>query len=93
MTTPPGGWKKSRYIIIIIIIIIIIMNLVRLQGWMDFRWNKVWYDNVGVAIVRLSNVCFHIGVVHMDWRGACIAHLYKGKRDNCECSNSRGIVC
>ena len=27
----------------------------------------------------------------MDWRGACIVPLYKGKGDNCECSNSRGI--
>ena len=27
----------------------------------------------------------------MDWRGACIAPLYKGKGDKCECSNSRGI--
>ena len=27
----------------------------------------------------------------MDWRGACIVPLYKGKSDKCECSNSRGI--
>ena len=27
----------------------------------------------------------------MDWRGACIVPLYKGKGDKCECSNSRGI--
>ena len=27
----------------------------------------------------------------MDWRGACIVFLYKGKGDKCECSNSRGI--
>ena len=27
----------------------------------------------------------------MDWRGACIVPLYKGKCDKCECSNSRGI--
>ena len=26
----------------------------------------------------------------MDWRGACIVPLYKGKGDNCD-SNSRGI--
>ena len=24
----------------------------------------------------------------MDWRGACIVPLYKGKGDKCECSNS-----
>ena len=27
----------------------------------------------------------------MDWRGACIVPLYKGKGDKCECSNSIGI--
>ena len=27
----------------------------------------------------------------MDWRGACIVLLYKGKGDKCECSNSRCI--
>ena len=27
----------------------------------------------------------------MDWRGACIVPLYKGKGDKRECSNSRGI--
>ena len=27
----------------------------------------------------------------MDWRGACIVPLYKGKGDKYECSNSRGI--
>ena len=29
----------------------------------------------------------------MDWSGACIVPLYKGKGDKCECSNSRGISC
>ena len=27
----------------------------------------------------------------MDWRGACIVPMYKGKGQKCECSNSRGI--
>ena len=27
----------------------------------------------------------------MDWRGSCIAPLYKGNCDKCECSNSRII--
>ena len=30
-------------------------------------------------------------VVLMDWCGACIVPLYKGKGDKCECSNSTGI--
>ena len=30
-------------------------------------------------------------VVPIDWRGACIVPLYKGKGDKCECSNSRDI--
>ena len=42
-------------------------------------------------LVRLLNVSFHMGVVPMDWSGACIVPLYKGKGDKCECSNSRGI--
>ena len=32
-----------------------------------------------------------MGLVRMDWRGACMVPLYKGKGDKCECSNSRGI--
>ena len=42
-------------------------------------------------LVRLLNLSFDLGVAHMDWRGACIMPLYKGKGDRCECSNSRGI--
>ena len=42
-------------------------------------------------LVRLLNLSFHMGVVPMDWRGACIVPLYRGKGDKCECSNSRGI--
>ena len=30
-------------------------------------------------------------VAPMDWRGACLVPLYKGKGDKCEYSNSRGI--
>ena len=37
--------------------------------------------------VRLLNLSFDMGVVPMDWRSACIVPLYKGKGDNCECSN------
>ena len=42
-------------------------------------------------LVRLLNLSFDIGVVPMDWHGACIAPLYKRKGDKCKCSNSRGI--
>ena len=42
-------------------------------------------------LVRLLNLSFDMGVVSMDWRGACVVPLYKGKGDKCECSNSRGI--
>ena len=42
-------------------------------------------------LVRLLNVSFDMGVVPMDWRGACIVPLYKMKGGSCECSNSRGI--
>ena len=42
-------------------------------------------------LVRLLNLTFDIGVVPMDWRGACMVLLYKGMGDKCECSNFRGI--
>ena len=42
-------------------------------------------------LVRLVNLSFDKGVVPMDWHGACVVPLYKGKGDKCECSNSRGI--
>ena len=32
-----------------------------------------------------------MGVVPIDWRGACIVLLCKRKCDKCECSNTRGI--
>ena len=46
-------------------------------------------------LVRLLNISFYIGVVPMDWRGACIVTklpMYKGKGNKCECTNSRGII-
>ena len=42
-------------------------------------------------LVKLINLSFDMGVVPMDWRGACIVPLYKEKGDKCECSNSRGF--
>ena len=35
-------------------------------------------------LVRLLNLSFDMGVVPMDWRGACIVPLYKGKGDKCQ---------
>ena len=43
------------------------------------------------SLIRQLNLSFDMGFVPMDWRGACIVPLYKGKNDKCECSNSRGI--
>ena len=42
-------------------------------------------------LVRLLNLSFDMGVVPMDWHGACIVPLYKGNGDKCECCNSRTI--
>ena len=42
-------------------------------------------------LIRLLNLSFDMGVGPMDWHGACIVPLYKGKGDKCECNNSRGI--
>ena len=43
-------------------------------------------------LVRLLNLSFDMGVVPMDWRGACKVPTYTGKGDKCECSNPRGII-
>ena len=43
------------------------------------------------CLVRLVNLSFDMGVVLVDWRGACIVALYKGKDDKCECRDSKGI--
>ena len=42
-------------------------------------------------LVRLLNLSLDMWVVPMDWRGACMVPLYKGKGYICECSNSRGV--
>ena len=42
-------------------------------------------------LVRVLNLSFDMGVVPMDWHGAGIVPLHKGKGDKCECSNFRGI--
>ena len=52
------------------------------------RW---WYGSAIEWLSRLLNVNFDMGVVPMDWHGACIVPLYKSKCDKCNCSNSRAI--
>ena len=42
-------------------------------------------------LVRLLNLSFDMGVVPIDWCGACIVPLYKGRGVKCECSNSTSI--
>ena len=53
------------------------------------------FCNLGRSFVYQNqsklNLSFDMGVVPMDWHGARIVPLYKGKGDKCECSNSRGI--
>ena len=53
------------------------------------------FKKFGMAVLeclaRLLNVSFDMGIVPMNRSGACIAPVYKGKDDKCECSNSRGI--
>ena len=55
----------------------------------DFGSKVLLYSNY--SLVRLLNLSFDMGVVPMDWRGACMVPLYEGKGDICECSNSGGI--
>ena len=44
-----------------------------------------------LELVRLLNLNYDMVVVPMDWHGAWIVPLYKGKGDKCACSNSRRI--
>ena len=47
---------------------------------MDFQWNCLKKGGTAVLdwLVRLLNVSFDMGVLPMDWRGACTVPLYKG---------------
>ena len=56
------------------------MECLKKGGMAVFEW-----------LVLLLNLSFDMGVIPMDWRGACIVPLYKGKGDKCECNNSSGI--
>ena len=44
-------------------------------------------------LVRLLNFSFDMGVVPMDWRGACIVPLYKGGVTNVNVATLGVLVC
>ena len=44
-------------------------------------------------IVRLLDLSFDMGVVPMDWRGACIVPLYRGKVTNVNVTTGEVLVC
>ena len=44
-------------------------------------------------LVRQLNLSSDMGVVPMDWRGACIVPLYKGKGDKCDVATLEVLVC
>ena len=44
-------------------------------------------------LVRLLNISFHMGVVPMDRRGACIVLLYKEKGENVKVATQEVLVC
>ena len=44
-------------------------------------------------LVRLLNLSFNMGVVPMDWHGAFIVPLYKGKGDNVNVATLEVLVC
>ena len=52
-----------------------------------FKYGR-WYGSVGMASYTVGVVW---GAVPMDWRGACIVPMFKGKGNRCESFNSRGI--
>ena len=44
-------------------------------------------------LVRLLNLSFDMGVVPMDWRGACTVPLYKGRETNVNVATREVLVC
>ena len=44
-------------------------------------------------LVRLLNVSFDMRAVPMDWRGACIVPLYKGRVTNVNVATQEVLVC
>ena len=58
------------------------MERLKIGGMAVFEW-----------LVRLLNASFDMGVVPMNWRGACIMPRYKGKGDKCECITREGLIC
>ena len=50
------------------------------------------YGSVGMAGSTV-NLSFYMGVVPMDWRGACIMPLYKGRVTNVNVATLEVLVC
>ena len=61
------------------------MKFNKAPGLNEFRVECLKKGGIAVSewLVRLLNLSFDMGVVPMDWRGACIVPLYKGKCDKC----------
>ena len=68
------------------------MQILTLSASIDaMQHSKSLFKIIKLLLIILLNLSFDLGDVPMDWSGACIVPLYKGKGDKCECSNSRGI--
>ena len=57
-----------------------------------FKRKVVWQCWNG-KLIRLLNLSFDMGVVPMDWRGACTVPLYKGKGTNVNVATREVLVC
>ena len=44
-------------------------------------------------LVRLLNLCFDMGVLRMDWHGACIVPCTKGRVTNVNVATPEVLVC
>ena len=44
-------------------------------------------------LVRLLNLSFDMGVVPIDWRGACIVPLYKERVINVNAATREAFIC
>ena len=51
-----------------------------------------YYYSIMEWLVRLLNFSFDMGVGLMDWRGACVVSLYKGKVTNVNVATQEVLV-